>query len=1609
MFAILCSVSRSRACGKSVVALGKELGIDQRSMFHYIKAAVNIGAVKKFRTTDQGSWTNHIVHVKYLDQSSQWQAHIAAEPDHNQQTTINLNQDDHDDAQLEDEQCGGRTEQYSVLLNSTHLHSNPSLIRRRILAAFAEADHHTLAHSQVGNKIGLLYFATKDQRKFNGIIREMIDQGLLERVLIEKNQTGQRLTGLRLIVQLVNDSLVTSTEEDGEADQDLLHAQLMVPLERQIIDLLGSADADGLTNRHIGHAIGAYGPRAVDQTLVRLTRDKTPSGLNDLGVRSMTETIGREKRTRWFTSVGHNRRCARDGVQLEIEFSSRTGHWPEPELNFTEFDSNSQLDLSLGWYNLKSQLPSTSAWKAPKVSTQIGQTQPKAKSDKPIGRPRKNPLPPGKITYYERRKRQLAEQALLEQPNLGQSQAPAPAPMQPKRKPTKTKPSTPKTPKPKSPAPTETPAPIPTVDSSSGLGAGLATAPELALTQVAAAADEAPGLSDPSSKGSPKMTLTLMSRQKDVIKFIMSEGGIIENLYRLNETLRSFLDQFGTTDKVYTMDRQVLNQVIKSLVSSGQCRMTVISTGDLSRVEVISLSWIDPAGPEMSAWLGALETKPRPLRGLQRSIGDRTLVLAEDEALAPASSIPSGTDSLDVVSEFFRRSDKVMGYWRGCLPGRFSRARVLHHHLVKLAWAVKDSDLNGLGVVSHVDVIQKMTVKDWLSIIMVNDDDSNLDRFLSQDSNLELRLEQVPAAVAQLIRNRRRRQELVHLIDLLAQLLLVQPTNPQTKLSQASSWQLTKLGPIYSFNQPIHSLVNVVPVQTSDQVDAFWDQLHANSIPTKAEHELAITTSAFPQQFNQKQSLVSGLTDASKWQHGYILSSDQRKYLASLAKLDRDQTFSDEFILQLELSIFAPSAPIKAYLSEQQARATSPKMPRKAYKRARRTAAQSATELLIPIESRTEEGSISLRRKAQDATAQRQRDFTAIFQRFRQDHANPILDSNGVDYLEGVFVGTRRTGKAHQLDSNSLERELLMLLPNAVQQSSIVPKSIVSRSSSSYSLPKVFTLPPRAPRRDKGVRRPTKPTISSGTQLDFLSATPHSVPPIITGLRVRLSRHYFSKEQEDLLLDAGAVLKVKAKLGDQRPRFGSLELLFPGIGSAKLRQTLVRLIARPEHELYYSRLEQAWFQLCQSPKLRQVLASTDFDLAGHVRLLRSEVDKHALRLGGSVKQQEPDLITISADYNQIKSDYLIESISAPIDHSVAYWRPSPSFATREYDAANLAFSLGSLSLEPEPTKEVDHARFVRRRAVGALKIVLVTDEDGYDQSRAHTLLRPYVDQLEAIVQDMLHNNLMLKVIPDPTRRTPGRNFVLTDKFMAGFDHNLETNKLVSARQAFTNDSVPAEWPIVCQAGATLGLVDQVSSSSIKLHLDPELSTRPRDPDDYQTRKADDEVIECVVKLDKQPESTTPLRQSPLEPPTPWPANLANDHQYQTRREGKRSTYPARLIDELEQAGPAGLSVQQVNLWSTNDQLSALLRSKLGFWAGFNQPTFVGFQFIEWWAVEVGRGVDDRVLVLPAVWIGLNGVVVDWMWQKARDLVLATLISWPGSTWVRYQAVTFVLG
>ncbi|PCH33343.1 hypothetical protein WOLCODRAFT_159996 [Wolfiporia cocos MD-104 SS10] len=198
VYTALQFITRGRDNGISVLDLGKKSGYDQKTCFYLIKQLLELGLIEKRRKP--GVSSNICVHKYFFERSETWKLVAQEEAQANQ--TQQEGDDDEQDSDDEDEPDTAQTTLKFDPIDSRHLSSLP-LIRARLTKLLRSSPHGLHSATNLLPKIGFARPVKSDRRFFRTRLRELIEQGVIEKVLVPNpsnyRQPGKKTTCIRLV------------------------------------------------------------------------------------------------------------------------------------------------------------------------------------------------------------------------------------------------------------------------------------------------------------------------------------------------------------------------------------------------------------------------------------------------------------------------------------------------------------------------------------------------------------------------------------------------------------------------------------------------------------------------------------------------------------------------------------------------------------------------------------------------------------------------------------------------------------------------------------------------------------------------------------------------------------------------------------------------------------------------------------------------------------------------------------------------------------------------------------------------------------------------------------------------------------------------------------------------------------------------------------------------------------------------------------------------------------------------------------------------------------------------------------------------------------------
>jgi transcription factor C subunit 3 len=368
--------------------------------------------------------------------------------------------------------------------------------------------------------------------------------------------------------------------------------------------------------------------------------------------------------------------------------------------------------------------------------------------------------------------------------------------------------------------------------------------------------------------------------------------------------------------------------------------------------------------------------------------------------------------------------------------------------------------------------------------------------------------------------------------------------------------------------------------------------------------------------------------------------------------------------------------------------------------------------------------------------------------------------------------------------------------------------------------------------------------------------------------KLRRYRHNWTKDDEETLIDAEAVIRARCRGTNNRGRLAMVQI-FPSIGDQVLRTKLKKLLEQPGREAYYRRLEDAfyhlWVEFRGSPELPDTnpMSHTDFDLKRHVEFLREKVNKNLLKLPvpsttPSSKDRAPDLPLAPLEVATVYQWEYLKAINTTMDQLV-----ESSTAAEDTRLHNV--SLASIVTEDPRKHRGDIAPRSRMQGIvrGVLKMIVGTPTEIYSTVDASRVLSTPLEKHEPLIAALVNEQVLLKNISGSARQIPGRMYGFTTQWLQQSDNLLPMDLEVEVDAAlarFDNPEQTTQWPLIGTGGDLAALMTMVSNHEAEFDIDlsnlPSLRTNRLQ---YNTRALSEfNGLTTALYIANNVQTTTPL-------------------------------------------------------------------------------------------------------------------------------------------------------
>ncbi|KAG9223138.1 hypothetical protein PLEOSDRAFT_155121 [Pleurotus ostreatus PC15] len=309
VYTALQFITRGRETGITVVELGRNTKYDQKSCFYLVKQLIELNLIVKVRRGGVG--THLCLHKHFYDTSPRWRE-VREEESKAQQLFHGAPEPDDAGDMAEEAAPQTLSNLGFTPIDARHLSSLP-LIQARVMKLLKASHNHIHAANNMLLKIGFAHPTKTDRRFFNTRIRELIQLGLIEVILVpslRKGSEGKMIKCFRLVTPgsaPTPSGAVAASIDDEEEDESgrVYRLRTNTTLHKQVVDLIEEAGTSGITMNELSERLGHFDKRTIDLLLTRAERQTPPTHLADLGVAIIMENYGRERRNRYFTVASY--------------------------------------------------------------------------------------------------------------------------------------------------------------------------------------------------------------------------------------------------------------------------------------------------------------------------------------------------------------------------------------------------------------------------------------------------------------------------------------------------------------------------------------------------------------------------------------------------------------------------------------------------------------------------------------------------------------------------------------------------------------------------------------------------------------------------------------------------------------------------------------------------------------------------------------------------------------------------------------------------------------------------------------------------------------------------------------------------------------------------------------------------------------------------------------------------------------------------------------------------------------------------------------------------------------------------------------------------------
>ncbi|ORY03011.1 hypothetical protein K493DRAFT_334426 [Basidiobolus meristosporus CBS 931.73] len=1605
---VLRRIARGRTLGATQADIAKDLSMDPRSVFHFIKVLCEMKLVVKCPVVTRGTYTNLCLHIRYAHLNP---AYLATMPS---------------SCERGDPVSTLESEKDSIRFHYENSENNPSspdtgvsfhsdLVRQKLTEILGQALNKVMVAQDLMDALGLDTATVKQQRKwFNRTIDILVKQKYIERINVPRKDKGydrcfrllrpyvpnsqnntsplipSKPQALRIRERLVDISEDFVSEPSPARDQAAPIIQKGVladlPFEYQVYRLIQLSGDDGITAGAIQESLSNINNRLLQKILTRLL--KPPADAGQVGICRVAEFVGRERRYRYYSTEAFKRLEEEDGITSEMR-KVLNGNTP----------SRSRRDSS----------------KHAAVSTRT--STPTPNDDR---------MDVDEIVCKVCHKGDDDSHILLcDHCNEGQHTYCSNPPLKaiPKGNWFCSKGC-----KGKGPAVEESENEEPVKTNGDTAVDKVPVTPDRKIVPVASA-----------SSTSHLKSITAVRRRKLLLQ-LLEEKKILELSYLLIKSYQDLLaSQLGTGAHLpHTIDKRTLARTATSLEEENLLTQYTVKLPLLNGTYNTKILFLHPSltpqSPEVKEYVALMRDRImlvgstfKPPKIEEENIEVERL---EDMRKRIGSTVQTPTSSqsrLDTSPTTPAKSNPSSDMWwlstaqdYGWINAKMVRAKLLHQFLISKINSQLDQDAldDSARVFQTSMLFTDLTLDLYLKIIGHTTQNTELTNYIKGNNDLSTRVIDLPHSIRTAIfgGNYKYRRQLKQLLDILVALEILKPVardfdeqgnviyeglDEMNDGEFETSFQIVSSAyqlPLhvrmfdYSFPGANRNVIREYVLETIQDVTIYWSELQyvalqkvaeranvgsdneagnsgdsadesgedgSKSTPKRGKAEKAEDGDA-------KNDPLYHITNPRNWQSSYPFTTHQRSVLESYVNRRKgltpleDEVKCRQIAAKLSLHVQRVKFFFKRIQDDHE---------RKLMKKRER---QASAALEATRKHHTHEGLIASSKMPDGESAFRKKRRDTIRERLLKNAASASFGSDSTPPNK-----SRRRGKN---------------TPGESSQSSIGRRS----------------------QREK-LRKQQEPITNPG-----LMENEENLPVIGDEERFesqyesisRRYRSYWSPQEDEMLLHAYVILRYRAR----RSKFlwASITQVFPERVSENCRRRINVLLRNTRNQDRVNSLVIHWEALYHEGLKTGAFVDEDdvdmidFDLKGQLEYFMSAlrnlpthdpIPSYPLPRNPAILESifDPSYVSSTHREDVYFEDQVEFAVSLRGKMTVMYAHPF-ILRTKLHDNLDLV------------SEDVDENKIQRELIKALVKMILMTPEDQYDSSHAFSILNIFPhNQIVEALEDAKEAGTIVKVKGGFNRRIPGRGFHVSDKFLSVLTGTFPERMLPQATAFHHHIKGPLVFSPLANSGTMACLLNLLSNSKITLSpVYPESVNEAQIVPNHKSRKIDHRrldfsvcitpIVERIAEIDEQtpspikaiPGTVNLTRKRPLEDshsidsPTPkrYKSSFitpsiddSSDIDENLLIEEVKSQYEVdedrfnvqRVFDCIKTSGKLGITLLSLAKAIKNEDIvmdDAILQAYLGKLesasppligrVGFNTFRYVTQEFLSFWMVDTAQ-------------------------------------------------------